>query len=176
MQLLDFPLPRIHAIRAGFQSKMVWRPNELQALDRTDQNVRIRSGRDCRRHYRSPVHYNPPLLSLLPAARFRIGLYRHGDLAGVAVFSHPCSNAVLTNVFQAPLLSTVELGRFLLLDFVGGNGETWFLARAFEILRSRGIVGVVSFSDLRYRAAKETMNSLSSAGSSSIWTEICNGD
>ena len=24
-----------------------------------------------------------------PAARFRAGLYRHGELAGVAVFSHP---------------------------------------------------------------------------------------
>ena len=29
-----------------------------------------------------------------PAARFRVGLYRHGEFAGVAVFSHPCSNAV----------------------------------------------------------------------------------
>jgi hypothetical protein len=82
-----------------------------------------------------------------PAARFRIGLYRRGELAGAAVFSHPCSNACLTNVFQAPLLSTVELGRFVLLDSVAGNGETWFLARSFEILRTRGIVGVVSFSD-----------------------------
>ena len=64
-----------------------------------------------------------------PAARFRVGLYRHGEFAGVAVFSHPCSNAVLTNVFEAPVLTTVELGRFVLLDSVAGNGETWFLAR-----------------------------------------------
>ena len=64
-----------------------------------------------------------------PAARFRVGLYRHDELAGVAVFSHPCSNAVLTNVFKAPVLTTVELGRFVLLDSVAGNGETWFLAR-----------------------------------------------
>ena len=82
-----------------------------------------------------------------PAARFRAGLYRHGELAGVAVFSHPCSNAVLTNVFDAPVLTTVELGRFVLLDSVAGNGETWFLARSFEILRKHAIVGVVSFSD-----------------------------
>jgi uncharacterized protein (TIGR03435 family) len=34
-----------------------------------------------------------------------------------------------------------------LLDAVPGNGETWFLARCFEILRNRGVVGVVSFSD-----------------------------
>ena len=43
----------------------------------------------------------------------------------------------------------VELGRFVLLndDRVGANAETWFLARCFEILRARGIEGVVSFSD-----------------------------
>jgi hypothetical protein len=70
------------------------------------------------------------------------------------VFSHPCSNAVLTNVFEAPVLTTVELGRFVLLDSVAGNGETWFLARSFEILRKHTIVGVVSFSDpLRRRTA-----------------------
>lgn len=28
-----------------------------------------------------------------------------------------------------------------------GNGETWFLARCFELLRARGLLGVVSFSD-----------------------------
>ena len=83
-----------------------------------------------------------------PSARFRVGLFRHGELAGVAVFSHPCSNAVLTNVFEAPVLTTVELGRFVLLDSVAGNGETWFLARSFDILRKQhSIVGVVSFSD-----------------------------
>lgn len=82
-----------------------------------------------------------------PAARFRFGLYRAGELAGVAVFSVPMSNAVLTRVFPGPALEKVELGRFVLLDDVGGNGETWFLARCFEALRGAGVRGVVSFSD-----------------------------
>lgn len=82
-----------------------------------------------------------------PAARFRFGLYRGEQLAGVAVFSHPCSDRVLTSVFEGPALASVELGRFVLLDDVPGNGETWFLARCFEQLRARGIRGVVSFSD-----------------------------
>lgn len=82
-----------------------------------------------------------------PAARFRFGLYRGADLVGVAVFSHPCSNAVLTKVFPGPALEAVELGRFVLLDDVEGNGETWFLARCFDGLRRAGIRGVVSFSD-----------------------------
>lgn len=82
-----------------------------------------------------------------PAARERVGLYRSGALVGVAVFSHPASDAVLTNVFAGPALASVELGRFVLLDDVEGNGETWFLARCFELLRARGYRGVVSFSD-----------------------------
>jgi hypothetical protein len=41
----------------------------------------------------------------------------------------------------------LELGRFVLLDEVPGNGETWFLGRAFRSLRREGFAGVVSFSD-----------------------------
>lgn len=44
-------------------------------------------------------------------------------------------------------LEAVELGRFVLLDSVPGNGETWFLGRCFEQLRTHGLFGVVSFSD-----------------------------
>jgi hypothetical protein len=82
-----------------------------------------------------------------PAARFRFGLYRHGELTGVAVFSHPCNDAVLTTVFRCPVLAAVELGRFVLLDDVPANGETWFLARCFELLKHADLIGVVSFSD-----------------------------
>lgn len=83
-----------------------------------------------------------------PSARFRYGLYRHGMLVGVAVFSHPQRDEVLTRVFATgDALDSTELGRFVLLDNVPGNGETWFLARCFEFLRAAGLVGVVSFSD-----------------------------
>lgn len=81
-----------------------------------------------------------------PAARFRYGLYHHGALVGVAVYSHPCNNAVLTNIFPGDPRDSVELGRFVLLDEVPGNGETWFLARTFELLRKE-VRGVISFSD-----------------------------
>ena len=48
----------------------------------------------------------------------------------------------------------------VLLDSVAGNGETWFLARSFDILRDRSILGVVSFSDpqLRRTAAGEVVH------------------
>lgn len=81
-----------------------------------------------------------------PSARFRFGLYRGGRLVGVAVFSHPCNDAVLTNVFPIPARESVELGRFVLLDDVPGNGESWFIGRCFEKLRD-DVAGIVSFSD-----------------------------
>src|ERR1700737_669524 len=64
-----------------------------------------------------------------PAARRRYGLFGPEGLAGVAVFSIPCNNAVLTQVFPVPAAQAVELGRFVLLDRVGFNAETWLLAR-----------------------------------------------
>jgi hypothetical protein len=82
-----------------------------------------------------------------PAARFRFGLYRGAALVGVAVFSHPCNDRVLTAVFGGQAIEAVELGRFVLLDDVEGNGETWFLARCFRELRRLELRGVVSFSD-----------------------------
>jgi hypothetical protein len=85
-----------------------------------------------------------------PAARFRFGLYRAAALVGVAVFTVPPRDLVLTKVFggAVPVAELTELGRFVLLDDVPGNGETWFAARAYELLRrDHGIRGVVSFSD-----------------------------
>lgn len=93
------------------------------------------------------------------AARFRFGLYRHGNLVGVAVFSQPVNNRTLTNVLPVHYLEACELGRLVLLDEVAGNGESWFVSRCFAQLRKalvvekktgvelRGILGVVSFSD-----------------------------
>jgi hypothetical protein len=90
-----------------------------------------------------------------PAARFNYGLYRRGALCGVCVFSHPCKDEVLTSVFPVPAIEAVELGRFVLEENVPGNGETFFLARAFNLIKRRGIVGVVSFSDPVPRTDKD---------------------
>lgn len=81
-----------------------------------------------------------------PAARRRFGLYHSGELVGVAVFSHPSNDRTLA-IFPGVARESIELGRFVLLDEVAGNGETWFLGRCFELLRREGFVGVVSFSD-----------------------------
>lgn len=81
-----------------------------------------------------------------PAAVYRAGLWGPGGLEGVAVFSVPPSAAVLTNRFGT--VPAAELGRFVLLDGVAGNGESWFLARAFELLRrDKGTAAVLSHAD-----------------------------
>src|SRR4051794_17871400 len=82
-----------------------------------------------------------------PAARWRFGLFRRGVLQGVAVFSHPCNDRVLTSVFPGRATDSVELGGFVLLDEVPGNGETWMLGRCFRLLRREGLAGGVAFSD-----------------------------
>jgi len=89
-----------------------------------------------------------------PAARARVGLYRRGELAGVAVFSVPMSAAVLDRL-PGPREAAVELGRLVLLDDVPANGESWFIARCFKLLRERGFEGVVSHADPVARAAAD---------------------
>lgn len=81
-----------------------------------------------------------------PAARKRFGLYQGAQLVGVAVFSHPPNEAVLRQL-PCERMAGIELGRFVLLPDVPGNGESWFLARCFEHLRASGIEALVSHSD-----------------------------
>ena len=85
-----------------------------------DRNQRWRYGRDSYRRPDEPI--NPMYYDVdelrddgtakrfveqhhysgsYPAARFRFGLYNHGQLVGVSVFSHPVRAEVLTSVFPA---------------------------------------------------------------------------
>jgi hypothetical protein len=86
-----------------------------------------------------------------PAARRRFGLFRRHALVGVAVFSQPIRSETLACV-GCPVDEAIELGRFALLDDVPDNGESWFLARAREVL-AHDFAGFVSFSDPMPRSA-----------------------
>jgi len=79
-----------------------------------------------------------------PAARRRFGLFERGELVGVAVFSVPMRAEALR---PWSMSDGLELGRFVLLDGVRANGESWFLARCLEVLKRDGFAGVVSLSD-----------------------------
>lgn len=89
-----------------------------------------------------------------PAARYRVGLYHRGAfqaerLVGVAVFSVPMNQRVVPLYTDCSPQAGAELGRFVLLDECPGNSETWFLARAFRLLRQGRpeIAAVVSYCD-----------------------------
>lgn len=71
-----------------------------------------------------------------PAARVRIGLYERGELAGVAVYGEPAGPTVLSARLGLDTRSAAELSRFVLLDRVGYNAESWFLGRCHALLRA----------------------------------------
>lgn len=94
-------------------------------------------------------------LRTLPPAQHRFGLYAPGGaLAGVAVFGVPSRREVFH-----PLPGSYDdvsvLSRFTMLPEVRGNGETWFLARALDVLRREGLSGAVTFADPMPRATAE---------------------
>src|SRR5690606_11047103 len=84
-----------------------------------------------------------------PAARLSVGLFGPGArLEGVAVFSVPMNQRVVPRYTGLEPADGAELGRFVCLPSVRFNGESWFLARAFRLLRAeKGVAGVVSFAD-----------------------------
>lgn len=125
-----------------------WRPigelfdpsrHDVAELDERDAKAFV-----CSHHYSASY----------PAARFRVGLFRSSssaprDLVGVAVFSVPMQERAIPKYTGLAAGAGVELGRFVLLDEVEANGETWFLGRAFELLQARRpeISAVLSYAD-----------------------------
>jgi hypothetical protein len=92
-----------------------------------------------------------------PAARLRAGLFVHARLAGVAVFSVPMNERTVPHYFpDLEPIAGVELGRLVLLDDVAANAESWFMARAFRLVRAQlGVRGIVSYSDPVARVAAD---------------------
>jgi hypothetical protein len=81
-------------------------------------------------------------------------LYRHGELVGVGAFGPPPSMAAHRAIFPTlAITQAVTLGRFVLRHEVAGNGESWFIARCFDMLRTAGVVAVESCADPVRRVA-----------------------
>jgi hypothetical protein len=81
----------------------------------------------------------------------RVGAFQQ-ELCGAAVFSVPIQPRAAA-AYGAGDAAFCDLGRFLLLDCIGSNAETWFLARALRLLQAErpGAAGgpglVVAYSD-----------------------------
>ncbi len=90
-----------------------------------------------------------------PATRLSCGLFRngpgnHSELVGVASFSVPVNNAsVALQTGLSEYNAATDLGRLVLLDDVEANGESWFVSRAFSLLRQvkPGVQSVIAYSD-----------------------------
>lgn len=131
----------VERVQRHLDGSVRWRPAR-EVVDLSGLDV-APVGRDAARCFVERHHYERSY----PAGRYRFGLFeRGGALVGVAVFSQPV-NDLSTACLPGEPLERVELGRFVLLDRVGANAETWFLGRCFASLRSEGLTGVVSFSD-----------------------------
>jgi len=125
------------------QQKSTYRP-PTEVIKTADYEVAVLTTDKAAKAFIQEHHYS----GTYPASRFRFGLFTHGNLVGVAVFSVPMQNKVISNVFPEHNVNDyTELGRFVLLDEVPGNGETWFLGQCFRHLKAKGIRGVISFSD-----------------------------
>jgi len=122
--------------------RTLYRPPD-EVIKTSEYDVALMVGDTEAKRFVTTHHYSHSY----PAARFRFGLYHKGILLGVAVFSVPCNDLALTTVFPIPPTLSVDLGRFVLLDCVPGNGESWFLARCFAALRTQGLAGSISYSD-----------------------------
>jgi hypothetical protein len=122
-----------------------WRHKSEGGFDRDRYTVDLIDRETPAKEFVLEHHYS----DTYPSAKWRFGLYEHGDLVGVAVFSSPTNVKVLTNVFPElrAYYESTELGRFVLLDAVPANSETFFLARCFEQLAAFGVHGIVSMSD-----------------------------
>jgi hypothetical protein len=90
-------------------------------------------------------------------ARLRYGMFYldgpqeqlTGRLVGVAVLSVPQNVLVLSNPFPdlVPYYESLEVGRFILLDQVPHDAETWFFGEVRRRAAATGIRGLVMFSD-----------------------------
>lgn len=124
------------------ERKSIMRPDD--PIDTSQYEVVASSSDTIAKAFVQQHHY----AATLPAARERLLMYHRptAELVGCAVFSHPASEDVLAKL-PCERLAGVELGRFVLLDNVPGNGETWFLGRCFDHLRTVGIECLLSHSD-----------------------------
>lgn len=122
-----------------------WRHRRDGGFDARHYDVAMINDDTTARQFVETHHYS----GSYPAARLRCGLYDRGDLVGVAVFGVPMQAKVLTSAFPRlqPYTEALELSRFVLVDDVPANAESWFLGQAFRLIASDGIRGVVAFAD-----------------------------
>lgn len=129
-----------------------WRVDRDEGFRKADYAVDIiRDG--VSRAFVTAHHYS----GSYPVAVERVGLFRGTELVGAAVFSIPMNNNAVPRYTGLPASEGVELGRFVLLDEVPYNAESFFLAKAMGLLRAErpSLRVVIAYSDPLPRQAAE---------------------
>ncbi len=96
-----------------------------------------------------------------PAVIHQMGMYDHAGvrprLVGVAALSYPTSNASLIRAFPHLEVGSqsLVLGRFVLLDDVPLNGESWALAETLRLAAGLGLRAVLAYADPVARVAAD---------------------
>ena len=118
-----------------------------RVLFEPEDHFATRIGEKTARAFVEAHHYS----GSFPSQRRCVGLFerRCHRLVGVAAFSIPAQQAVIPKwTGHEDRARGTELGRFVLLDEVGYNAETWFASKAFRVLKEDSCVeSVVSYSD-----------------------------
>lgn len=87
-------------------------------------------------------------LGSFPSTRVCYGIFRSGELSGVAVLGTAQHKNTIPNVFgPAHSKDCLLLQRFALLDALEFNAESYFLARVRARLKREGYLGILTMSD-----------------------------
>lgn len=132
--------------------RQYWRVDRDEGFRKTDYTVDfVRDG--IARAFVIAHHYS----GSYPVAAERVGLYRGTELVGVAVFSIPINNNAVPRYTGLQSCEGIELGRFVLLDEVPYNAESFFLARALKLLHTEHseLRSVIAYSDPLPRQATD---------------------
>ena len=121
-----------------------WRVDRDEGFRRDDYRLDLISDSVARK-FVVEHHYS----GSYPIAMERIGLFRGRKLVGVCVFSIPINNSAIPRYTGLAASEGAECGRFVLLDEVPYNAETFTFANSCKILRQvrPDIRAVLAYSD-----------------------------
>lgn len=127
-----------------------WRHDRDEGFRKNDYDVDAIEDRHARA-FTVANHYTRSY----PFARERFGLFRGKRLVGVAVFSTPINASVVPRYAGVESAAGLDLGRFILLDEVPYNAESFFLAAALKQLKRNrpDLSAVIAYSDPMPRQA-----------------------
>lgn len=121
-----------------------WRIDRDEGFRRADFAVDV-IPTSLARAFTSEHHYSRSIGFALQS----VGLFNGRDLVGVAVFSTPCNQNAIARYTGLAANEGLELGRFVLLNEVPYNAESFFIAGAFRVLRETmpTVRAVLAYSD-----------------------------